>query len=430
MKTKRIEVFEVTGKTSKKLNVARKDLIVKVNYTAGIEKILVGKIAYFNNKIIFEYDEDFIKSGIELSPFKLKLQSGIILSTDNEFDGLFGVFNDSLPDGWGRLLLERKLMQAGIYPSNISPLERLCYVGKNGMGALIYEPDQNSDSLINYENIERLDEIAIHAAEFQKAESDTFVDELLSLNGSSAGARPKILIQLNKMNNMNQNNHWIIKFRSTSDPKDIGSIEYAYHLLAIAAKLEVPTAKLFSSKNCSGYFGVERFDRANNKRIHMHTASGLIHTDHRFPSLDYQILMKLTQALTKDMKECEKLFRLSVFNVLMHNRDDHAKNFTYLLDTESKYWKLSPAYDLTYSFGPNGEHSTSVMGEGKFPTIQHLFKLAEVSGIKKDIASTIIEEVRAAKDSWQKIAKQANVSPDSFNLIQKSFNAIDKIIFK
>lgn len=377
------------------------------------EKLLVGRLALKDRQIYFEYDSSFIKTGLEISPLKLPLKTGVIRSEDPVFEGLFGVFNDSLPDGWGRLLLDRKLMQLGYQPQALSPLDRLCYVGHHGMGALRYEPAIENALSVYHEN---LDEIAEEIIAFQEHDAEHVIDDLLQLNGSSAGARPKIVIRLGQED-------WLIKFPSSLDPYDIGPIEYAYHLMAIEAKLEVPAAKLFSSKKNPGYFGVKRFDRTRDQCLHMHTISGLLHADHRIPTLDYETILRATLWLTKDVREGEKLFRLAVFNVLSHNRDDHAKNFSFLMDEKGE-WKLSPVYDLTFSSGPNGEHCSTMMGEGKNPTVAHLLKLAEVGNIRKQKAIQVIEEVKSAVLQWEKFGTLANVKPESISMIKNTLKAI------
>lgn len=381
--------------------------LVNVYYNAEEQKMLVGRLALRNRKILFEYSAEFINTGLELSPFKLPLKSGVIVSGDFIFDGLFGVFNDSLPDGWIRLLLDRKLMNEGINPQELSPLDRLCFVGHHGMGALSYEPA--TMKAVSVSNIIDLDIIANEIKEFQDNDNDCFVDDLLSLGGSSAGARPKVLLNI-------EGNDWIIKFRSSIDPKDIGNIEYAYHLMAKAAKLDVPEARLFPSRTGAGFFGVKRFDRMESNLVHMHTVSGLLHADHRMPSLDYQSILRATLYLTRDIRQCEKQFRVSVFNVLAHNRDDHAKNFSFLMDKNGA-WQVSPAYDLTFSSGPSGEHCSMVMGEGKNPGMAHLLKLATTVGIKKTRAVEIIDEVKSAVSQWSFYADQAGVSVQSKQLI-------------
>ena len=179
--------------------------------------------------------------------------------------------------------------------------------------------------------------------------------------------------------------------------------------MAIAAGLNVPEAKLFPSRTGTGFFGVQRFDRRNNIRTHMHTIAGLLHADHREPSLDYETIMKATLYLTKDIRQCEIQFRNAVFNVLSHNRDDHAKNFAFLMDTNG-IWRVSPAYDLTFSSGPAGEHSTMVMGAGKHPTPDHLLKLATVANLNQEKALEIIAEVTIAIKKWNSFAAEAGVT--------------------
>jgi serine/threonine-protein kinase HipA len=173
--------------------------------------------------------------------------------------------------------------------------------------------------------------------------------------------------------------------------------------------LVLPEAKLFPSRKGGGFFGVKRFDRPNNHPIHMHTLSGLLHADHREPSLDYETILKATLYLTKDVRECEVQFRNAVFNVLSHNRDDHSKNFSFLMSDQGG-WNVSPAYDLTFSFGPSGEHSTMVIGEGKNPKMEHLLRLAEVANIKKPKALEIIDQVASSVSRWRDFAHESGVS--------------------
>lgn len=404
--------------------------LLNVHYHHGQNLIPMGRLAIKDRNIYFEYANSFLQLGLELSPLKLPLKSGLLMCEDRVFDGLFGVFSDSLPDGWGRLLLDRKLMHVGINAHALTPLDRLAYVGSRGMGALSYKPEFSDNTALNYPI--NLDLIAEECQKIQEDDAEEFIDELLLLNGFSAGARPKILVSImpNNSNLQSTTNisdfdheHWIIKFRSSHDLKDIGAIEYAYHLMASAAGLNVPIAKLFKSKKCSGYFGVQRFDRQHNKFFHMHTLSGLLHTDYSIPSLDYETLMKATLWLTKDIRECEKQFRCAVFNVFAHNRDDHAKNFSFLMD-EYGTWRVSPAYDLTFSAGPAGQHFTMIMGEGKNPGVSHLLKLAATLSIKQQTALEIIEQVRAAISKWDHFSKKAGVSRQSSKQIQLALNKI------
>jgi len=391
---------------------------VNIFYKPMADKIFVGKLAIKNRKIFFEYDSSFLKTRLNLSPFMLPAKAGIITGDDLTFEGLFGVFNDSLPDGWGRLLLDRALMKHGINPGSLSMLDRLCFVGSNGMGALIYEPviDGLSDKAI-----ESLDTVAEQVYQFQHNDRNEYVEDLLKFCGSSSGVRPKVIIDI-------EDKIWLIKFPSHIDPKDISAIEYAYHLLAKDAGLDVPESKLFSARKGVGFFGSARFDRIDNTRVHMHTISGLLHADHRTPSLDYHSIMKATMHLTQNINECRKLYRLCVFNILSHNRDDHSKNFSFLMDSQG-IWHISPAYDLTFSTGPNGEHCSMIMGEGKNPTMQHLLELARVSDIQRDDAVQIIMEVKSSVSKWSQFAKQAGVSSISSKLINSSIKNIVKSNF-
>ena len=404
---------------------------INIHYCTGATKVPMGTLVAKGRNIFFEYDFAFLQSGLELSPFKLPLKQGLIVCEDSVFDGLFGVFNDSLPDGWGRLLLDRKLMNLGINPDQLTPLDRLSYVGRHGMGALFYEPVISESPPFKLPD---LDQIAEECIQFQRNDNENFIDDLLLLNGSSAGASPKILVSFTDDSYELSNNYisryhddWIIKLISSLDPIDIGPIEYAYHLMAVDAGLEVPEAKLFDSKKYPGYFGVKRFDRVGKEFIHMHSLSGLLHFDHRIPLLDYHTIMKVTQRLTKNNDECEKQYRNAVFNVLSHNRDDHAKNFSFLMSRKG-LWTVSPAYDLTFSWGPGGEHSTVVMGEGKNPELRHLLKLAKENNINEIRALEIIEQVKNSVMRWKEFAKSADVSSKSTKMIKSALDSLLKKI--
>jgi len=241
----------------------------------------------------------------------------------------------------------------------------------------------------------------------------------LALGGSPQGARPKAMIGVSRdKSKVIQGveelpagyEPWLVKFANTADGQDAGAIEYVYSLMAQEAGLEMMEAHLFPAKKSAGYFATRRFDRTENGgRLHMHTACGLLHSDFRVPSLDYQDLIKATMILTRDMREAQKMYRLAVFNVLSHNRDDHAKNFSFLMD-ETGAWRMAPAYDLTFSSGPGGEQSTMVMGEGKNPGIEHLLKLAEVADLSRADAQRIIDETMMALLQWKELAKSCGVS--------------------
>ncbi len=392
----------------------------------------VGRLAYKDYKIYFEYDPSFLTKDLHLSPFKLNLQAGLQQFNPSPFEGLAGLFNDSLPDGWGRLLLDRYMRSNNILSGELSPLDRLAHVGSNGLGALVYSPDYGSQSTVN--SAIKLDKLSEETKLILSGESSAIIKELLDLNGSSAGARPKALIGVSKdkkqiISGKNQLNKeyeaWMVKFANSTDGQQAGAIEYVYALLAKKAGIEMMPVHLFPSEEHTGYFATKRFDRDGKQRLHMHTASGLLHHDFRIPSLDYEDLCNLTGALTKDYREVEKMFRYAVFNVFAHNRDDHSKNVSFLMNAQGE-WHLAPAYDVTFSSGPGGEQSMLVMGEGAQPKEKHLRKLAQEVGIKKETSTEIIEECKEALTHWKTLAKEHGISTNNSTLIQKRMNEILK----
>lgn len=400
---------------------------VGINFGESVQD--VGRLAVREHKIYFEYNSAFIKSGIEISPLRMPLQPGLQSFDYDLFEGLPGVFNDSLPDGWGRLLFDRFIRSQGILPSDITPLDRLAHVGSNALGALVFEPDHSAEDTQGDIN---LDNLATQAQEVLDGTSDDVLAELIALNGSSAGARPKALIGVDdKREHIIHGVHdlpsgyapWMVKFPNSQDGLDAGAIEYVYALMAKDAGIAMPDVHFFEAKRGAGYFAIKRFDRDGDKRYHMHTACGLLHSDFRTPSLDYEDLIALTGMLTRDVREVEKLYKQAVFNVLAHNRDDHSKNFSYLMDSQGG-WKLSPAYDLTFSSGPRGEQSTLVMGEGKNPDTSHLLKLADEAKIKKDRALEIIDALKSSLSKWSELAKQYGVSDTNIKLIQSKISQV------
>lgn len=399
-----------------------KELKVGLNFGEEIQP--VGRLAIRDGIIYFEYDNTFLERNLEISPIKFPLQRGLIELPRTPFEGLAGVFNDSLPDGWGRLLFDRMLRAEDILPNDVTPLDRLAYVGLNGMGALVYEADESPE--INDDKID-LDFLASQTEQVLEGESGEVINELLALNGSSAGARPKALIGVDsERKNISHGagdlkddfEHWIVKFPNTQDGNDSGVVEYIYSIMAENAGLEMPATHLFPSQKGSGYFAVKRFDRDKNKRFHMHTVSGLIHSNFRFPSHDYEDLLAITNVITKDIREVEKMFRLAVFNVMAHNRDDHAKNFSFLMDGFGE-WKLSPAYDLTFSNGPGGEQSAMVMGEGRNIKRRHLEKLGLEAKLSKEFIEEVIQQTNLALGNWKNLAKEYDVNKENIQMIEK-----------
>lgn len=350
----------------------------------------IGTLAkYERNLTAFQYEDEWLTEGFSINPLSLPLEKKVFFAKYHPFEGLFGVFDDSLPDGWGRLLLDRLLIRNRVNPEEVQPMTRLAIVGNSGMGALEYRPEIELGETAHAED---LDQIAQECRNILETEGSDDLDRLFALGGSSGGARPKILTTY-------EGEDWIIKFPSSLDSREIGLIEFEYAQCAKACGIEMAETKLFSSRLCQGYFGTKRFDRekgekAKLKKIHMVSAGGLLETSHRIPNLDYQLLMKLTQIMTGNFEEIEKLYRLMCFNVFAHNRDDHARNFSYLYDEEKGAWKLSPAYDLTYSSSIGGEHATCVNGNGKNPGMEDILAVAESACISSSKAQKIARDVQ------------------------------------
>ena len=351
----------------------------------------VGTLALMKNNIVaFEYDSNWITNGFSISPFSLPLKKQVFIPRIDPFGGLYGVFSDSLPDGWGRLLVDRMLNSQNINLREISQIDRLAIVGETGMGALSYKPEYNLLEDKDYQ--EDYDNLALSCKKILNTEYSADLDKLFKLGGSSGGARPKILTKID-------NEDWIIKFPSSLDDSNIGKLEYLYSVCAKKCKIDIPETKLFPSKISSGYFGIKRFDRKKLstgaiRKLHMISVSGLLETSHRIPNLDYNDLMQLTLNLTKSFEEVEKLFRLMCFNVFSHNRDDHSKNFSFIYNEDLNKWELSPAYDLTYSYSINGEHATTINGNGVNPGLNDILKVAEKIGLDKKKAEKISIEIK------------------------------------
>ena len=361
----------------------------------------VGMLLQDKQRIFFEYSPNFLKSGIELSPFKLPLKAGVFEEKSRVFDGLFGLFNDSLPDGWGCLLLDRKLRKLGKSYAGITPLDRLSLIGANPMGALEYEPADGDSDL--YGDIE-LDSLSGEVDRILDGEESLVLDELLKLNGSSGGARPKIVACVSS--DRKQIIHggksvpdgftpWIIKFSEKHDPQSSGELEYRYSLAAKAAGITMPETHLFPLKDGRGCFGVQRFDRTLKGKVHTHTACGLLHASHRFASLDYENLLKLTWILTRNHADVVEMVRRMIFNIKSGNKDDHSKNFSFLLNSRYQ-WQLAPAYDLTPSTGINGEQTCMVNGKGCNITDADLIKTAATANVSEVEAKALIDQITTA----------------------------------
>lgn len=316
---------------------------------------IVGYLAQLDDtSIAFQYGDEWIKNGFSISPFSLPLSTKIYQDGKDIFGGLYGVFHDSLPDGWGELLVRRMLAKRGINADRLSPLTKLTLISGSGLGGLSYEPTQIEKT---DETDFDLDFIAKEAEKILEDETENVnLDEVYRLGGSSGGARPKAHVKIN-------GESWIIKFPCNYDPKNIGEKEYEANRLARTCGISVSECRLYPSKICGGYFGTKRFDRIGNKKLHMISLSSVLETTHKISNLDYMHLFQVIKEICVNQKELYEAYRRMCFNVFFGNRDDHGKNFAFLYNEEKGGYELSPAYDITPT--PNkSEHEMTVLGNG------------------------------------------------------------------
>ncbi|CAN5882284.1 type II toxin-antitoxin system HipA family toxin [soil metagenome] len=401
---------------------------LEVRLDWGDEQVVVGTLAEHDRRVYFEYDGAFLTTPLPISPFKLSVQPGLFEHAERDFAHVFGVFNDSLPDGWGLLLMDREFTKRGFNPSTLSVLDRLAYIGTRGMGALTYHPPTaaGEEEALRID----LDALARQAERIVQGSAEDLLPALRIAGGSPAGARPKVLVGVRNDGHLISGTadlpegyrHFLIKFPSREDAPDIGVVEAAYALMAAQAGVEVPATRLFETGDGGRYFGAERFDRAGNLRLHMHTLSGLLHASHRLPSLEYDGFLKATMQLTKDQRQLEEAFRRMVFNVLAHNRDDHVKNFSYLMN-RSGDWALAPAYDLVFSDGPGGQHTMAVSGEAVRPTARDMVRVAEECDVDMRRAREILQQVKDAAKNWPQFARAAGVGKATERRVGKVITA-------
>lgn len=336
-----------------------------------------------NRLCVFEYSKDWLSDGFSLSPFELPLKSGLFIAKPTPFYGNFGIFEDSLPDGYGRYLLHRALLREGIDDRNLTSVDRLSMVGKGGMGALCYEPET---IVSKYEELSDFDRLQEKALEVLREQQDTDAGLLLYNSGNSGGCRPKAIFS-------DKEGHWLIKFRHIYDPNDMGIQEFHYNEVARCCGINVPDFKLTAGK----YFTTRRFDLTDDgERIHTATAGGLLCVSLSQPVLDYINLLSLTGYLTQNPKDVEEMYRRMIFNYLTDNKDDHCKNFSFLVRKDEKgrwRWHLAPAYDLTLCCeGYNGQHATSV-NHTAFPSLKDFIAVGTKTKISENRCREIFDEV-------------------------------------
>ncbi len=373
---------------------------LNVIYQGNGEYFELGMLAYDGRDMLFQYSKAALSRGLQLSPIYLPLRDQAYPDRQEHYRdlaGLPGLIHDSLPDGWGLLLMDRKFRQHSIYSDAITVLDRLAYLGANTMGALTFEPARNL--VLSGQDLSLL-ELAQEVRNILVDDSAEVLDELARAGGSPGGARPKAIVYYNpetgKMSTqsgqISDEELWLIKFPAERDDQECCALEALYAHIAHACTIDMENTQFFELPNGLSAFGTRRFDRVNGQRVHTHSLAGLLHIHFQIPSIGYREFLRVTRRLTRDIRQVKKALQRCVFNVLMHNRDDHAKNMAFRLNNRNE-WELAPAYDLTYCPGYRGEHFMDIAGEGKYPGRSHICQVAKESGLSEKEAHEVIEHM-------------------------------------
>ena len=402
----------------------------------------VGVVSWDQTKRFarFQYDPQFLKLGIELAPICMPLNDEIYSFRHLNFEtyrGLPGLLADSLPDAFGNKMIDTWLAQEGRSKTDFSSVERLCYIGRRGMGALEFEPalskKHTTSELQIPKLIELADQILSSKRQFKShLKKDKSLQDLLSIGTSAGGQHPKVVIAINKntrevrsgqMEWPEDFEYWLLKFDEISIEhplKGYGKIEYAYYLMAKAIGIDMSECELYR-ENGRTHFMTKRFDRENGQKHHLQTLCGIAHYDYKSPgTYSYEQAFQVMRKLHLSYRDFEQLFKRMVFNIVARNQDDHTKNISFLLK-EGEHWVLAPAYDMTYSFNPQGswtsQHQMTMNGKADNFTEDDFIRVAHLIGIKdwKDILKNTIDIVK----NWSDFAKQAGVSETQINKMSK-----------
>lgn len=415
----------------------------------------IGAVSWNERKKIafFEYTPAFLKSGIELSPLMMPLAPGVFsfpsLSRQT-FHGLPGLLADALPDKFGNMLINQWLANQGRKPESFNPVERLCYIGKRGIGALEFEPTQGpkystSRKLQMNDLVALASEILTHRTQlktsFSELKRERALKDILQVGTSAGGARAKAVIAWNSKTNEVRSgqvdsedgfSYWIIKFDGVSgnkdkeldDPKGYGLIEYAYHLMAKDAGIKMMESRILTEGG-RAHFMTKRFDRdIYNKKLHMQSLCGLAHYDYnQAGAYSYEQSLQVIRQLGMPMASLEEQYRRMAFNVIARNQDDHVKNIAFLMNKQGE-WSLAPAFDVTYSYNPSGSwtanHQMTLNGKRDNFTMVDFVACAKSSMMKRGRAQTIMNEVENAVKRWPEFAAQAQVANKASRQIQET----------
>ena len=390
---------------------------------------------------VFQYDPRFSSAGIEVSPIVMPVREAAYTFPElgvEAFKGLPGLLADALPDRYGNALIDVWLAETGRAAEDFNPVDRLCYIGRRGVGALEFEPGLRRQDRMRRIEIAQLVELANRALEQRGRlagrlggrDDSGALEDILSVGTSAGGARAKAVLAWNRETRefrSGQLEHgdgfedWLLKFdgvafdeeRELSDPLGYGRIEYAYHLMALAAGIEMMECRLHHEGGRS-HFMTRRFDRdSQGRKIHVQTFAALRHFDYNVAgTYAYEQVMQTIRALGLGMSGVEEQYRRTVLNVVARNQDDHVKNIAFLMDRRG-VWRLAPAYDVAYAYNPAGtwtrEHQMSVAGKRDGFERADLERFAESSGLRRPRARRIMDEVISAVASWPRFAEEAGV---------------------
>lgn len=356
--------------------------VEKLNVLYNEKKVGILK-ALKDGRIAFQYDLEWLENGFSISPFSLPLKDEVFISNSPYFKGLYGVFFDSLPDGWGEYLVRRMFRSKGINFEKVSILTRLSILNYSSLGAFEFIPNQVNK--LNFNEIIDLDIINEYInKELKDNKNEPLLDDLYKLGGASGGSRPKVHLNI-------EGEEWIVKFPAINDSKNSGFLEFTANKLAKNAKINVNEHKLFNSQVTNGFFGAKRFDRIKGRKVHTISVAALLETTPKISNLDYYHIFQIIEQISIDKNDVLEMFRRMVFNVLYGNKDDHSKNHAFIYDESQKGYRLSKAYDITKT-EDKLEHEITVNGKGN-PKISDLYEMARKVNLRKEQATTIIEEV-------------------------------------
>lgn len=395
----------------------------------------------------FQYESSFIKSNIEVSPIMMPLSEQVYsfpLLSEESFSKLPGLLSDSLPDSFGNKLINTYLESQGRSGSELSPIEKLCYIGKRGMGALEFRPQTRKDSEKEIINIDELSKLAIEILNSKEKieikNNENVIEELIKIGKSAGGMRPKAIVAYNEKTevfksgqiNAGKNfDYWIIKFDTYKEDEPISlknyeftKVEYAYNLMAKDCGINVAEQKLFKKGGKCHYMS-KRFDRtkSSEEKIHMQTFGALMHYDFNKPGeYSYRSIAELINRLNIGQGSVEEIFRRMVFNCIALNFDDHVKNVSFLMNKKGE-WCLSPDYDINFSYNPNGQwtnmHQIRINGKTKDITIDDLIIEGQYMNISNNKIMNTINKTKSVVNNWKEYAKKADTNVNTIDLINK-----------